>query len=123
MSCEPSGKVKWYAFINFNDDKKEITSILSMPFKNTSSSKLKWIKFRVNYSISVTNYSQSLDKRYFCDSEEEIIYLIFWDCRHVKDLLHRIENIIVENIVPLHCSDRTIFLCVLDKKKKNIKAL
>ena len=38
MSCKPTGKVKWNAFINFNDDQWKI--IFSMPFKNTTDPKL-----------------------------------------------------------------------------------
>ena len=52
-----------------------------------------------------------------CDSEEETIYHLFWECRNVKDLLHRIENIFVENNVPIHFSDRTFLFGVLDRKK------
>ena len=94
-----------------------------MPFKNTTDSKLQWIQFRVIHSIIVTNkLLVKLGKKYssnctFCDLEEETIYHIFWECRNVKDLLHRIENIFVENNVPIHFSDRTFLFGVLDKKK------
>ena len=122
MSCEPTGKVKWNAFINFNDEQWKI--IFSMPFKNTTDSKLQWIQFRVNHSIIVTNkLLVNLDKKIIltihilCDSEEETIYHLFWECGNVKDLLHHIENIFVKNNVPIHFSDRTFLFGVLDKKK------
>ena len=121
MSCEPTGKVKWNAFINFDDNQWKI--IFSMPFKNTTDSKLQWIQFRVNHSIIVTNkLLVKLGKKdssncTFCDSEEETIYDLFWECRNVKDLLHRIENIFVDNNVPIHFSDRTFLFGVLDGKK------
>ena len=65
MSCEPTGKVKWNAFINFDDKQWKI--IFSMPFTNTTDSKLQWIQFRVNHSIIVTrekegDLTQSYDK-------------------------------------------------------------
>ena len=121
MSCEPTGKVKWNAFINFDDKQWKI--IFSMPFKNTTDSKLQWIQFRVNHSIIVTNkLLVKLGKKdssncTFCDSEEETIYHLFWECRKVKDLLHRIENIFVDNNVPIHFSNRTFLFGVLDRKK------
>lgn len=87
----PLGKVKWGKFFEILDLQWE--NIFTFPFLYTKDSKLQWLQFRINQYILTTNsFLFKIGKTdtklcSLCQSNEETIVHLFWDCLHVQNLL------------------------------------
>jgi hypothetical protein len=94
----------------FEDSELEWKTIMQLLFMNTKSAKLQWLQFRINHHILTTNtflFKIGLkDNKLcnFCESHEETIYHILWECLNIQDLLKRFVEFCQtkEIIVPLN---------------------
>ena len=74
---------KWREISNLT--KKDIYSILRIPFKTTTNTKLRWFQFRINNRILCTNKFlyriRKSDNQLctFCSEEEETIEHLLWE--------------------------------------------
>ena len=78
------------------EDQRE--KLNELPFKCTKSSKLPWLKYRINQYILTTNvtlfkYGKIATKLCsFCIQEDETILPILWSCPKEQDLLSSFKN-------------------------------
>ena len=85
-------KSKWGKY--FTLSKLQWKAIFHLPFISTKSTKLQWLQYRINHHILTTNVFMfkvgMKDSKMcnFCNSAEETIYHILWECPLVQDLMN-----------------------------------
>ena len=89
---------------------KDWKKIFSLPFKTTCETKLQWFQYRINHYIIGTNVllhkinSSSSPLCQFCETENETVEHIFWECEKIQDLLENFDNILCQNNINLNYS-------------------
>ena len=99
-----SSKQKW----NDKFDNLNWKYIFRICHKTTTDTKIKWFQYRLLYRTLPTNRFLSLRKIKntslcdFCNSHEETIPHMFWDCQHVQTFWNELYNALLSKIPHLH---------------------
>ena len=120
----PTGKRKWSKYFMISDSQWK--AIFQLPFSTTSDSKLLWFQYRINHHILTTNSYMFkigiIDSKLctFCESEEETIYHLLWDCPHVQQLLSEFTRYCNSKEIEIEFNDKTFIFG--DIKQRHYKS-
>ncbi|XP_069109859.1 uncharacterized protein [Argopecten irradians] len=125
-NTEPTGKKKWNELFDLDDTAWAM--IYKAPFTVTKNTKLQWLQYRINHHILTTN--SFLFKSHLvisplctlCNSENETIQHVLWECGEVKNLLKSLRILLDALSIPFSFNKQSFIFGLISENLNNCKA-